>query len=53
MKAWDKNKNKNNKIWGCNRRDDLHKGIVEIKMRIVNFNLKFIMIVKLITDLYG
>jgi hypothetical protein len=29
------------------------KGIVEVKMEIVNFNLKFIMTVKLIIDLYG
>jgi hypothetical protein len=29
------------------------KDIIEVKMRIVNFNLKFITILKLITDLYG
>jgi len=28
------------------------KDIVEVKIRIVNFNLKFIMTIKLITDLY-
>jgi hypothetical protein len=55
MKVRDKNNNKNKKIRHVIKAmtsTKEFKDIVEVKMRIVNFNLKFIMTVKLITNLY-